>query len=273
MSEKEKQKISMDEFEQITREAEKNYSISLSKHIKKIVFVIILFCIYAYIPKTIFITPTSHTNEVLDTSKEPVMIINNDNLKALSLSKRSDYEKLIKYKSLKNRKTYYLMPLAEYSITAKVLEKNTFFYLKWDFDNVSLVDLGFAWGDMAKDEYFNKLYGHSNQDVTGRRLIFSFKDKYRDSLNDKFNYMADHTSHTHTIPANKKINKVLHALRKGQTVKLEGYLVDIYNSDFFRFGITSLSLTDVGYDNGRDGGGACEVMYVTKVQIGDIVYE
>ena len=125
---------------------------------------------------------------------------------------------------------------------------------------------------MAKDEYFNKLYGHSNQDVTGRRLVFSFKDKYRDSLNDKFNYMADHTSHTHTIPANKKINKVLYALKKGQTVKLEGYLVDVYNSDFFRFCITSLSLTDIGYNTER-GGGSCEVMYVTKVQVGDKVYE
>lgn len=265
-------RVSIEEFEQTISNAENTYNNILSKNIIKMLFVLIVFCLYMYLPKTLWLIPSKFTNEKLNPYQEPVMIKINDNINAVDLKKGDDYSKLIKYKSFKNRKMYYLMPLAEYSITAKVFEKNTFFYLQDDFDNVSLVDYGFVWGDMAKKEYFNKLYGHSNQDITGRRLIFYFKKKYKVSLKNKFDYMRLHTSHTHTIPANKNIKRVLDSLQKEQTVKLEGYLVDVYNNNYRRFAITSLSLSDEGHENGR-GGGACEIMYVTKVQVGGKVFE
>ena len=272
MSEQNKNKISIDEFEKIVNTAEKDYSNDLAKKIKISIIILAVYCLYMFLPKTIWLIPSSTSNEKLDTSKDPILIENPVNINAVELKHQSDYDKLIKYKSFKNGKTYYIMPLAKYSITARVFEKNTFFYMQWDIDNVSLVDYGFAWGDMAKNEFFGKLYGHSNQDVTGRRLVYSFKDRYMRSLAYKFNYMKRHTSHTHTIPANKNIKKVLYALKKGQTVKLDGYLVDVYDNKYWRFAKTSLSLEDEGYDTPR-GGGACEVMYVTRVQVGDKVFE
>ena len=52
-------------------------------------------------------------------------------------------------------------------------------------------------------------------------------------------------------------------------------MVDIYDRNFNRFAMTSLSLTDQnessrGYGK---GGGSCEVMYVNRVQIGKKVFE
>ncbi len=272
----EKDRISMDEFERLTHNAENNYNDFLLKHIKKILTVLIIFCLYMFLPKTLWLIPSKLTNEKLDPYKEPVLIENQENIKAALLRKSSDYDKLIKYKSFKNGKTYYLMPLADYSITARVLEKNTFFYMQWDIDNVSLVDYGFAWGDMAKKEYFNKIYSNSNQTVTARRLVFRLKDKYRHTADKKFyDYLFVHASHTHTIPANRNVKKALSALQRGQIVKLEGYLVDVYDSNYRRFALTSLSLSDINESSrGHDqGGGACEVMYVTKVQVGKKVFK
>ena len=180
-------------------------------------------------------------------------------------------EKLIKIKSLKNGKDYYIMPLAEYSISARIKEKNKFFYLQWEIDNLALVDYGTVWGDMAKNEFFNKLYGHSNQSVLGRMLVFNFKDRYYDSLRYKYDYMLSHVSHTHAIPANRNVKKALNAIREGQTVKLDGYLVDVFDRNFRRFAMSSLSLTDT--NESARGGGACEVMYVTKVQVGNKIFE
>ena len=271
----EEQKLSALEFEKIVNEAENSYNHLLSKNMGKILVGIGVFCLYMLLPKTLWLFPTETVKEKINPYQEPVMIQNEANIKAYNLKNKSDYKKLIKIKSFKNRKTYYIMPLAEYSVSARIKEKNKFFYLKWDIDNLALVDYGLTWGDMAKNEYFYKLYGHSNQTVSGRLLVFNFKDRYQNSLQYKYDYMLTHVSHTHAIPATKNVKKALNAIQKGQVVKLDGYLVDVFDSSYNRFTMSSLSLSDKnessrGYGN---GGGACEVMYVTKVQVGDKVFK
>ena len=70
----------------------------------------------------------------------------------------------------------------------------------------------------------------------------------------------------------------MHALMtapKNKPLKMEGYLVDIYKEGR-AVALTSLSRHDVGsYVRGEENGpsGACEVMYVERVQIGNKVYE
>ena len=267
-----KEKISIDEFENIANEAENSYSKNLSSKIIKSIIVLFVSSLIIFIPKTIFLIPTEYTKEKINTYKDPVIVLNEENINTSGLYSKADYEKLIKIESLKTKETYYLMPLAEYSISARIKEKNRFFYMQWEIDNVALVDYGLTWGDMAKDFYYKKIYANSNQSVMGRMLVFNFKKKYYNSLRNKFDYMLTHVSHTHAIPANKNIKKALIAAREGQTIKLDGYLVDVFSNSLRRFAITSLSLSDEGFNNGR-GGGACEIMYVTKVQIGDKVFD
>ena len=269
----EEKKISIEEFEKIVNTAENSNTQLLSKNMLKTLVILIIFGIYLLIPKTFWLVPSEYSKEKINTENEPVIIKNEENINASAqIKQNSKNENLIKYKSLKNGETYYLMPLAEYSISAKIKEKNRFFYMQWEIDNVALVDYGLTWGDMAKDFYYKKIYANSNQSVMGRMLVFNFKKKYYNSLRNKFDYMLTHVSHTHAIPANKNIKKALIAAREGQTIKLDGYLVDVFSNSLRRFAITSLSLSDEGFNNGR-GGGACEIMYVTKVQIGDKVFD
>lgn len=267
----EEKKINAEEFEKILNEAENSYSKSLSKDMLKILIGIIIFCLYIIIPKTFWLIPSKLTTQLINTEKDPVMNLNEENIHASSPLLKSNFDKLIKIKSFKNNETYYIMPLAEYSISARIKEKNKFFYMQWEIDNLALVDYGLTWGDMAKNEFFNKIYANSNQSVIGRMLVFNFKDRYYDSMKYKYAYMLNHVSHTHAIPANKNVKKALNAIRGGQTVKLDGYLVDVFSKNYRRFAMSSLSLSDTN-DSAR-GGGACEIMYVTRVQVGSKVFE
>ena len=56
--------------------------------------------------------------------------------------------------------------------------------------------------------------------------------------------MLTHVSHTHAIPATKNVKKALNAIQKGQVVKLDGYLVDVFDNRYDRFAMSSLSLSD-----------------------------
>ena len=275
----EPKKCSIDEFEAIVKQSENNYSTHLRDIYSKALLVLTIFIIYMIIPKTVWLSPTKTVNELPNPYTAPELNINQKLLDSANSRGYYSKDKFIEYKSLKNRKTYYLLPLAEYSITARIKEKNTFFFLQSDFDKVALVDYGLAYEDMAKDEYFHKIYSTSDQTFYDRRLVYGFKHKYFKEDYQKYyelsQYLFDHVSHTHVIPANKKVYKALKAARKGQVIKLDGYLVDIYDRNYYRFAMTSLSLTDRnessrGYGK---GGGSCEVMYVKSVQIGNKVFE
>lgn len=271
----EERKVSAQELERIIGYTSEKYTKNLTDNFVKLLIFIIIFGLYMSIPKTTWLIPSKYTSEKINTDNNPVMIINNENVIASKLSEKSDYEKLIEIKSFKSKKKYYLMPLAEYSISARIKDKNNFFYMHSDFDDIALVDYGLVWGEFAKNENFNKIYASSNQVVNARRLVFHYKDKYSEEMYKKFgNSLSKYASHTHIIPANKKVMKALKAVRNGQTVKLDGYLVDTFDSNFHRFAMTSLSLSDSnessrGYGQ---GGGACEVMYVVQVQVGDKIF-
>ena len=268
-------KTSVEDIEQVISDAENRYSQALSNALIKTFGILFVFFIYVTIPKTFWLIPSQIAAKKVNPYQEPIIIENIENIKASDLTKKSDYNKLIKIKSLKNKKSYYLMPLADYSISARLKDKNKFFYLQWDIDNVALVDYGLICGDMARDKYFKKISCNSNQTVMGRMLVYNFKDKYNFLYRDKIDYLIAHVSHTHIIPANKKIKKALDAVKIGQAVKLDGYLVDVYDDNYFRFAMSSLSLTDTNETSrghGR-GGGACEVMYVTKVQVGRKIFK
>lgn len=267
---------SIDEFEKIMAEGEAAYRQEMKFKFIIGFFLLSVFIIFTFIPKSFWLIPSSFTKEKLNPYGEPTLIYNRENILATDLKKKSDFEKLIEIKSVKNNDTYYILPLAQYSLTGRLNAKNKFFFNQSLFDKVALVDFGIIWGDMAKDEYFPKIYSYSREQLSGaRELLISFKREYYDELRPKLRYLLTHGSHTHVIPANKKVMKALNAVELGQTFKIEGYLVDVYDFSKRRFAMSSLSLSDfneTSRGHGK-GGGACEVMYVTKVQIGSKIFE
>ena len=72
-------------------------------------------------------------------------------------------------------------------------------------------------------------------------------------------------------PANANVMGALLKVKKNDIVKIDGYLVDIYNGKGKTLGKSSLSRTDT--DATSRGYGACEEMYAKQVQIGNKIYK
>ncbi len=183
---------------------------------------------------------------------------------------------------------------ASYSISGLTVAKNhiivakkTNFFLRNvytdAFDDISPVDIGMTWGDLddkkTVQKYFN--FQSRNFQTVGRQLNPKVKgcynmigiclfNKYHD-----FQYLGTHMAHTHTIPASENILSTLLSIKKWDIVRLDGYLVDVSDATGRKFAMTSMSRDDSNTKSRGwgQGGGACEVMYVTQIQIGDKIYE
>lgn len=218
----------------------------------------IIFRLQYCLPK---VTYTS--NKPIITSSEPVQ-------------KNLDGKKSVK--TFGEKHGYILNLQAEYSISALVLTKNTNFWfrdiMRSRFDDICLMDLGLAWGELAqnpKELYKNWKFKSYKSLGMGRRLEWRTKSGYSDA-SWNLSYVSSHVAHTHLIPASPNVMSALLKIKKNDIVKLDGYLVDIFDADTSQIiAKTSLSRTDT--DPASRGYGACEDMYVKRVQIGDKVYE
>ncbi|MGC1122552.1 MAG: hypothetical protein WBA22_15815 [Candidatus Methanofastidiosia archaeon] len=147
-----------------------------------------------------------------------------------------------------------LVPVATYE--AHVLVVSTAHYTDEDSD-IAPLDFCVVWGELSQDQYLE--YATFNQ--TNRACICTYE---ADSpVDDPFVLTA--FVNIHLIPANQNILTALLNIRKGQKVILEGLLVNIYYNGSLYIE-TSTSLTDKGI-------GACEILYVTRIQVGTIQYQ
>lgn len=201
------------------------------------------------------------TREKIDTSKEPL---------------QTDYTGKEYIRAIGNRNSYALAPQANYSISALIVAKNSNFWfrdiMRSQFDDVCLIDLGFVWGELAKNKkllYSNFKFKSKKTLGQARVLSWKYKKPY-DELSWSGDYAASHISHTHIIPANSNVMGAILSANKNHIIKLDGYLVDIYTEKSQLIAKTSLSRTDTNATS--RGYGACEVMYVNSVQIGNKIY-
>lgn len=246
------------------------------KNVLIVVLILFILCPNALLYWLRFATPhfaSYRTKETIDVLKDPVQIDIPDG-----------ENRIIKYRSLENHKTYNLIPRAEYSISGMVLAKNFYFwgnYLPWGgrpFQDVSLIDMGLAWRDFADKDVLKYYQTVSSKSLSARTLWLIPKPK-KGFLPYSMGEINGQYSHTHVIPKNASIMHALLFTHKNQKVKMEGYLVDVdLYGDLYKkkyYSLTSMSRYDSnqtsrGYNR---GGGACEIMYVERVQIGNKVYE
>lgn len=179
-------------------------------------------------------------------------------------------------KAYGQKNIYALKPQAKYTLAGLVIAKNNNFWfrdiMRTTFDDICLMDLGIAWGDLAQDK--TKLYKHwkfkSRKSLgQARQLEWRQKPPYENGP-WTVNYVRTHISHTHLIPANSNVMGGLLKIKKNDIVKLNGYLVDIYTDKNELVARTSMTRTD--NDATSRGYGACEDMYVERVQIGNRIY-
>lgn len=256
-------------------EIENNLQTDIAEHRKNIIKTLLIIAIFfAFIFRGALIywikfsvaIPNAYTKEIIDVSKDPVQV---------NYSASEQKQKTFTYHSLINNNEVTIIPQAHYILSGRVIAYNhDFLFISKFFDSISLYDLGMAWGDMTDKTLYKKyikIYSTKTELTGARRLHWSWNGKmpYTEQ------YISSHFSHTHIIPANRNIMAAMLKIRKYNYIKLEGELVDMgyydrKNNKKINY-YTSLSRKDSDFSS--RGSGACEAMYVTKVQIGNKIYE
>ena len=183
------------------------------------------------------------------------------------------------FKLYTHSKTYFIEPKAEYSIAGRILSKNMKLGMwgisRTDFDYIALIDVVLGWNDISDIKLFEKNISYLKQRKSpdgGRYYYYYIPGNSIWSVD----YVRNHTSHNHIIPATNNVMSVLYSIKKYDVVKMEGYLVDIYK-DGNVVSMTSLSRSDTdGSSRARQNnqwGGSCEVFYVKSIQIGKNIYK
>lgn len=151
-----------------------------------------------------------------------------------------------------------ITPVAAYRVAGMVAGSERYSF-GWTAE-IAPRDFALAWGDLTKPE----VMPYISYSQSGRWYFYRYKAECPVSGN----YIATHSSNHHIIPANDNVRRAVFAIKRKEHVLLEGYLVNVDGSlkgaaVWWR---SSLSRSDTG-------DGACELMYVTRVQVDSYVYE
>ncbi|MBI5639466.1 MAG: hypothetical protein HZA17_03475 [Nitrospirae bacterium] len=187
--------------------------------------------------------PSGISSDTIDTSMEPVQTsLEEETLLTIGTEKGS----------------FTIKPVASYRISALVARKKS--YSSGWGALVAPVDLALAWGRLGEPESMDYIsYSQSDR--------WYYYEYSADSPVDN-SYIIRHSANNHIIPANENILKAVRSLGKKDKVLLEGSLVNISGTYEGRKVWWNSSLSRSDTDDG-----SCEVFYVTKVVIGDMIYQ
>lgn len=141
--------------------------------------------------------------------------------------------------------------IADYKIKARVLSTER--YWLGSMADIAPVDVALGWNEMSKTDVIEKL----TISQADRFYFYTWKDK---DLVDPVVAMRN-SANMHLIPANKYIENRIKALRVGQVVSLLGQLANVQMP-----GSPMIKSSTTRDDSGP---GACEVMWVTSIEIFD----
>ncbi len=123
-------------------------------------------------------------------------------------------------------------------------------------DSISPVDIGIAWGLVAeKNKEVGFKWSHGNRKLTCAPLSQEKMKIFGGTVDD----YVKNTSNNHLIPADKNVEKELLSIRKGDYIRLRGYLVNI-DGERIKDGKMGRWYTSTSREDTD-----CEVIYVTNV--------
>lgn len=135
-----------------------------------------------------------------------------------------------------------LIPMADYSIRAKVLSRKKY---RGAGSEVCPLDLALGWGNMSDEAVLEKI----EISQSGRFYYW-----YAKQLPIPRSEITANSANVHIIPASDSVASILNNVKQGQIVTLGGKLVEVKTPEGWG-AVSSLTRTDSGH-------GACEVMYV-----------
>ena len=147
------------------------------------------------------------------------------------------------------RAGYVIEPLASYDIRARVLSIER--YRMGREADLSPVDFALGWGPMSDGAVLDKLT------ISQSNRWYHFRWEGSPPIDPTL--MAKSSANTHLVPANDSVKDRLLKVSKGEVVRLSGYLISVRHADGWTWR-SSLSRDDTG-------GGSCELMWVTDVQV------
>lgn len=143
-----------------------------------------------------------------------------------------------------------------YSVSAKVQS-----VASYDDPMMEVIpyDLLLSWGMLAEDEIAGKL----DWEQSDRRGTVSGSLSATGADIDA-DYVISHVSNSHVLPANENIARALDTIKPGDTVRIDGMLVDVemVQGNQLYTVTSSKSRTD-------QGDGACEIILVERIKIND----
>ena len=138
-------------------------------------------------------------------------------------------------------------PVARFDVDARVLSRKDYRFGR--YARFCPVDLALGWGDMSRDEVIDAL--KIRQD---RRFYFWQAREFPIPRRD----IETQSANMHIVPATPEVLEELRRVRKGQRVRIGGYLVNVRHENGARWQ-TSTTREDTG-------AGACEIIFVTRLE-------
>ncbi len=158
---------------------------------------------------------------------------------------------------VKDSGKFILTPVAEYSISARVVSKRSY-SRKWTA-KLSPFDLALVWGELA-DMETDKFISYSQKN---RWYYYKYS---QDCPIDK-NYIIAHSSNNHIIPSTYNLSLALKEIKKNDNIEISGYLVKVsgfVGKQKISWG-TSMRRTD-------SGDRSCELIYAKMIRINDKIF-
>jgi hypothetical protein len=144
------------------------------------------------------------------------------------------------------RNGYSIEVLERFALAARVL--GVAHYRSDREADLSPVDLALGWGPMSDSDVLRHV------EITQSNRFYYWRVKHFPIPRKQ---IETHSANMHLIPAHERINAALSAVRTGQVVRIEGYLVEARATDGWHWR-SSLTREDTGV-------GACEVVWVEKL--------
>ena len=156
-----------------------------------------------------------------------------------------------------NKAKYLINPQVEYFLSGVVLGKEKYVYDRGA--DIAPYDLAIAWNKLV----LTKLYKQLKWSQSGRWYLWRYGEDF--PFDNAF--VARYSANNHIIPANPNLRAALGLVRKGESIDLSGYLVNVKQAEGEEFTWnSSLSRED-------EGGGSCEVFYVTEIRYRGTAYK
>ncbi|MEI8342075.1 MAG: hypothetical protein WCH43_11155 [Verrucomicrobiota bacterium] len=138
--------------------------------------------------------------------------------------------------------------VAEYTIDARVLHLKR--YWSGEIAKFAPYDLAVGWGPMSDQSVLDRLT------ITQGNRFFFWEYEGQSPIPEK--EIISHSANMHLIPASFFVRNQIAWLRRGELVRLKGYLVEVTAPGMIPWR-SSMSRSDTG-------NGACEIMWVQSVE-------